>query len=313
MLIFQEAALVLREMHGINVVDFALVYEPSNPVVADPAFSHINADNFSLHLSTVLPTVQFNRYLGSLLIFDSHGFLDSFIADNARVYHTWPPRILYAGREYLFYYCLNTLFYGFFEERGYLPALIPREVVRTWARGFIREHAGSLSAATVQLRKNSKTPERNSKYDCWLEFFRYCAEKRPIKFFVICAPSEIDPRLRQLPNVVVAKDHFTTLEQDLALIETADFHMGTASGPSTIAQFNRKPYCVFSWKINPELFRGVTRHNHRHRFYFSTEFQNWISDEETTESLISEFEYLLAGLGQGNQQNVSAVNRQISR
>jgi hypothetical protein len=89
--------------------------------------------------------------------------------------------------------------------------------------------------------------------------------------------------------VVIAKDHFTTLEQDLALIEAASFHMGMSSGPSTVAQFNRKPYCIFSWKINPALFRGIRRDGYRNRFYFSTEFQNWIIDEETTESLITEF------------------------
>ena len=110
---------------------------------------------------------------------------------------------------------------------------------------------------------------------------------------MICSPSEIDPRLRGFPNVLIAKDHLTTLEQDLALIEAASFHLGAASGPSTIAQFNRKPYCIFGWKISPGLFRGVTRDAHRYRFCFSTELQNWIVDEETTESLIAEFERIM--------------------
>ena len=279
---------MLREIHGLSIVDFAMVYDPKKPVLSDRAFSHIHAENFLFHLSSVLPAAQVNPYLGSLFLFDSHPRLESFIADNATAYHVWPSMALYAGREYLFYYCFNDLFYRFFRERGTLPNLASRPAARHWAEHFINEHAGSLATATVQLRKNPMTPARNSKNDCWLDLFRHCAEKYPVKFIVIGSAFEIDARLRSLPNVVIAKDHFTTLELDLALIEAADFHMGTASGPGTIAQFNRKPYCIFSWKINPALFKGVTRDGHRHRFYFSTEFQNWITDEESTSSLKSE-------------------------
>ena len=198
----------------------------------------------------------------------------------------------YAAREYLFYHCFNDLFHGYFAERGTLPSLESRPAARQWAERFIAGLAGSRATATVQLRSNAVTPARNAKNDSWLEFLSRCAERYPVKFIVVGSASEIDPRLRGLANVAIAKDHFTSLEQDLALIEAADFHMGTASGPATMAQFNRKPYCIFSWKINPALLKGVTRDGHRHRFCFSTERQSWITEEETTESLMSEFEHI---------------------
>jgi len=295
-LVFQEASLVLRELHGLDVVDFAIVYDPRNPVISDQAFARIDADSFLFHLSSVIPAAQVNPHLGSLLLLDSHEFLESLIADNAITYQVWPPFGLYAGREYLFYHCFNELFYSYFMEHGALPKLTSRPAARLWAEQFIKQHVQSSFTASVQLRRNPNNPVRDSKHDSWLPFFRYCADRYPIKFIVICSASEVDARFRGLPNVVLAKDYLTNLEQDLALIEAASLHMGAASGPSAIAQFNRKPYCIFSWKINPALFRGITRDGRRHHFYFSTDLQSWITEEETTESLITEFEHIWSHL-----------------
>lgn len=295
-LVLQQASLVLRELHGLDVVDFAMVYDPRKPVVSHPAYSHIRPDDFLFHLSSVLPAAQVNPHLGSLHLFDSHARLESFIARNSDAYHVWPSMGLYAAREYLFYHCFNDLFHRYFEERGMMPNLASRPAARDWAEHFIKVHATPGATASVQLRRNALVPARDAKNDDWLEFLTYCAEKYPVKFIVVGTASEIDPRLRVLPNVVIAKDHFTNLEQDLALIEAADFHMGTASGPGTIAQFNRKPYCIFSWKTNPSLFKGLTRDGHRLRFSFSAEFQSWITEEETASSLRSEFERIWAHL-----------------
>lgn len=289
-LIVQEASLVLRESHKLKKIDFAVVYDPSKPVVADPAFSYIDPESFLFHLSSILQAAQVNPYLGSFFLFDSHSSLESYVADNKSNYQVWPSLGLYASREYLFYHCFNELFYQFYEANRKLPNLGSRPAAKSWVFEFLRAHVQSPVVGTVQLRRNLNNPERNSNYDAWLGFFRYCADHYPVKFVVICAPAEIDPKLRDLPNVVIAKDHYTSLELDLALIEAADFHMGASSGPSTIAQFNGKPYCVFGWKIDPAVFKDLTHDRHRHRFYFSTPFQNWIVEEENTELLIKEFQ-----------------------
>lgn len=296
LLIYQEASLVLRERQGIDMVDLAIVYDPREPVVRDPAFRMIDPESFLFHLSYILPAAQVNPHLGSLLLFDSHSRLETFVVNSGQEYLVWPDLRLYASSEYLFYYCFNELFFEHYERQGSLPALKSRPAARGWADAFVDANSNGCVPATIQLRRNPVNPARNSKYDDWIVFFEHCAKRYPVKFFVICARSEIDPRLRALSNVVVVKDHCTGLEQDLALIEAATFHMGASSGPGTIAQLNAKPYCKFGWKINPALLKGLVREGHRYRFYFSGPLQNWIVEEETSAMLIAEFEHIWGAL-----------------
>jgi hypothetical protein len=289
-LVMQEAALIVREERGLGKVDVALVFDPASPVVKDPAFAAVTSEDFLFHLSSVLPSAQVNPYLGSLLLFDSHAALESFIADNRERYVVWPDAEEYTSREYLFYHCFNEMFFDYFVKHGSLPAMHSRPAAARWAQDFLRKHAAGRIAATIQLRRNPANPARNSRYEAWMDFFRHCENRYPVQFVIICAPHEIDPRLRDLPNVILAKDHHTALEHDLALIEAAAFHMGASSGPSTICQFNDKPYCIFGWLIDPSVFRGITVDEHRNRFYFSSEYQNWIVAHETPELLQAEFE-----------------------
>lgn len=291
-LIFQEAALVLREIHGLGDVDVALVYDPRKPVVPDPAFAHILPENFLFHLSSILAAAQVNSYLGSLLLFDSHRRLEGYIADNIDDYFIWPSLGLYASREFLFYHCLDELFAKYYLERGELPSLRSRPVAATWAKQFLQQHASGVAAVSVQLRKNPATPARNSDYEAWQKFFRFCASRYPVKFIVICAPSEIDPILRDLPNVVVAKDLHTSLEQDLALIEACSMHMGPSSGPATMAMFSHKPHCMFGFDGSSIMIRCLIQEEHRLRYTFAQKTQYWIRQTETYELLLQEFEFL---------------------
>src|SRR5207253_11309312 len=66
-LVIQEASLVVREKYGLNLVDFALVYDPQRPAASDPVFADsINENNVMYHLASVLPVAQTNQHLGSL-------------------------------------------------------------------------------------------------------------------------------------------------------------------------------------------------------------------------------------------------------
>lgn len=291
-LVLQEAALIVRQVRNLGKIDVAVVYDTQKPVVDDPAFSQIDRESFLFHLSSILPAAQVNPLLGAAFLFDSHESLESYIADNESRYFVWPTIGLYTSREYLFYHCFNELFFDYFQQYGRLPVMNSRPAAQTWARHFLEKHTPGQIAGTIQLRRNPVNPARNSRYDAWLAFFRHCESTYPVKFIAICAPHEIDPLLRNLPNVIIAKDHHTSLEQDLALIETAAFHMGASSGPSTICQFNDKPYCIFGWRIDPAVFKGITTDGHRHRFYFSTSFQNWIIEHETVDLLKSEFSFM---------------------
>ena len=289
-LVFQEASLVIRARHNLGKVDVAIAYDPGKPVVPDPAFREIDAESFLFHLSSILPAAQVNPHLGSLLLFDSHRQLEAYVADNADTYFVWPSLGQYASGEYLFYHCFNELFRDHFERHGSLPPLRSRPVALRWAERFVAEQAGAAVAVTVQLRRNAANPARNSNVDAWLAFFRQCADRYHAKFIVICALAEVDARLRELPNVIVAKDHCTTLEQDLALLEAGAFHMGMASGPGTMVHFSDKPYCMFKWDLKRDSIRGIVREDHRYRFHFSTPLQSWIFEDETVELLMAEFQ-----------------------
>jgi len=298
-LIFQEAALVLRDKHRLSAIDLALVYDPANPVVSDPAFAHIGPENFLVHLTSILPAAQINPHLGSLLLFDSHRRLEIFVSDNIDEYFVWPSLADYVSREYLFYECFNRIFAEHHAKHGSLPALRSRPAIADWAKQFLQLHCGGMTPVSVQLRRNPATPARNSDYDSWLGFFSDSARRYPAKFFVICSATEVVPALRGLPNVVVAKDHYTTLEQDLALIEACSIHMGPSSGPGTMAMFNERPYCMFGFDTSPQLIDGFIQEEHRVRYPFAKPDQYWIRENETRELIEQEFSRLWAGIARG--------------
>lgn len=292
-LVMQEASLVLREKWQLDKVDFALVYDSERPTSGDPAFAGITNENLMYHLASVLPAAQTNQHLGSLFAFDSQKQLQLFISNSVEQYRIWPTALDVGGREYFFYAVYNELLYEYFQEHGTIPHLSCREFLVKWAEGFYKEHAPSHVAVTVQIRNNKKINARRNlhmvRMECWLEFFRYCEECYPVKFVVICARHEIDERLRECPNVIIAKDHLTTLEQDLALIHTAALHMGSASGPGSMAIFGTKPYLLVNSELGPGLFRDMVQTDDHVRFFFSSPLQRITLSAETTELLIEEF------------------------
>jgi len=227
-----------------------------------------------------------------LCLFDSHRQLESYIADNIDAFHVWPGVTQYASREYLYYYCLNELFSDYFHKHGLLPRLSSRPAAMHWATEFINRHSCGAVPVTVQLRKNAVNSARNSDYESWLAFFQRCAGTYAAKFIVICSHAEIDPRFRALPNVIIAKELGTALEQDLALIEIAAIHMGASSGPGTIAQFNDKPYCIFNPTMSDGYVKSFKLQGDRGTFIFSSPHQYWIHGKETPDILLREFDMM---------------------
>jgi hypothetical protein len=101
--------------------------------------------------------------------------------------------------------------------------------------------------------------------------------------------AEVDDRLRQFPNVIIAKDYHTSIEQELALIQTAVFHMGAPSGLVSMAVFNSKPYLVVKWNIVPHHYRALVREDGFLRLCFAHPQQRCAVGVETPELLITEF------------------------
>jgi hypothetical protein len=289
-LVIQEASLVLRQLAGLDRVDLAFVYDPASPVVPHPAFSQIDSENFLWHLSTILQAAQVNPYLGSLFLFDSHRRLEEFVSGILPTCEVWPPFPQYVSREYLYYRVFNEVLFDYFQKQKTLPRLESRAPARAWAKGFMEQHVATDVAVTVQLRRNSANPARDSDYASWISFFEFSKGRYPVRFLIICARHEIDPRLRQCSNVVVAKDHCTNVEQDLALIEASAIHMGASSGPGTIAMFSGKPYCLFNTDLLVDRYKGSVREGDRVILFFSEPTQSFLFGRETPDLIAAEFE-----------------------
>ncbi len=102
----------------------------------------------------------------------------------------------------------------------------------------------------------------------------------------------MDDRLRTLPNVVIAKDHDTTLDQDLALIYCAPAFMGAPSGPSTVAYFRDKPYSILNSHLGG-LLPCLEKHSWGYSWNFAKKNQRLVTSEiETKQLLIDEFKIL---------------------
>lgn len=98
-------------------------------------------------------------------------------------------------------------------------------------------------AITVNLRR-STTHHGHRNYDpaVWAEALDRAHELHGAHFLVVCEAHEIDPRLRGRGYVRFAKDHGTTMLQDLALIHRSRAHIGSTSGPQAVAMLGTAPY-----------------------------------------------------------------------
>ena len=279
----QAAALVLREIHHVDKIDLILLCDARYPARPD---SGLNTKNFHYYFSQLLPAAFVNQQLGALMIMDSSDMLASFIANNASKYHIFPPyrdKNYNKLNRYEHYFNYIKIFY---ENNGYVPHLSCQAATLKWARQFIAEKVRPQFPVVVHLRNSSINLHRNAKISCWLDLFQYCQTRYEITFIVIGNNDEIDPQIRQLQNILVAKDYGTTLEQDLALIQTGILYMGSTSGPATMAIFNDVPYLIYGFKTKHEdLPHGLP-------VPWANPLQKLVWEPETRDRLISDLDWV---------------------
>jgi hypothetical protein len=303
-LICQEAALVLCEKYQVNTVDFAILYDPVSPGASNPVFAKaITQGSVMYHLASLLPLVQVNQNLGSFFVFNSREQLVRLIADNADQYVVWPEGWRVAIHEYLNPLVFNKLLVEHYDQHGSIPHLSCSPLLMGWAAQFYRRHVSPQVAVTVNLRNNPAwDTHRNSQIDSWLALFKHCEQRYPVKFVILCARAEIDDRLRKCSNVLLAKDHDSTIEQDLALLQMSAMHMGAGSGPVSMAWFGAKPYLMID---NAAIMDGeFYQHDHMvvrvddriRRFWFASDEQRIHVGLETDEFLIREFDRMYRAL-----------------
>jgi hypothetical protein len=290
-LVMQETSLILRLMHQAKNIDIAVLYDEKNPAGSDDVFKSINSENGLFHIASILPVVQVNPFLGSVLLFNSKNQLEKYISNGDEYCLVWPSGWeLNVTREYLYYQMLEEIIYPYYIANQSIPYLRSRQSLEDWAIEFISQNISGDICISVNIRNNPNHHlERNSNLKEWKKLFVNCQDKLPIKFIVICSLSEIDTDLRGLENLIFAKDFHTTVEQDLALIAASDIHMGTSSGPATMAWFSEKPYFIVNATLDQEYFRSnkIIKINGEGyiKFSFSKDGQFFYTGRETFEIL----------------------------
>jgi hypothetical protein len=298
LLIYMTGTLMAAAEAGAPAIDFAFLVDPTRRP-SDPIMAELVAKDtpFPL-LFAALPILQLNPRLGAFHVFDRLADFQEFHLQNQERYQLWPSREALSEGRYLFY----DVFKGansFNQRYGFIPQVTFGDSLRGWTSRFFQRHSEGRVPVTVNLRNNSAFHgHRNSVLPAWKAFFERCQGLVPVTFIVTCAASELDAGLRACPNVVYAKDHHTSVVQDLALIRHAAFHIGTASGPAAMPIFGASPYHIVHCDMAPHLavYEGslVRTGPTELRYAFARELQTFGTEAETAESLALEFDRMWA-------------------
>ncbi len=287
---FQTRLLCDAYSDNLNKIDIAFIYNPEQPLVHPKFSSWINASNFYHHFQEVLPILNINPKLGSIFLFDSREKFELFLKQNKNNYYFQPSLSHYFNRVGAFSdnYVVISHFYM---KNNFVPKLEFKSATNEWVRIFIKKNIGSKIMVTVNLRLNSQfTPERNSNLEAWSELFEHSKEKSPDIIFVILGrKGELNDEFKNFSNIIFSKDYNTNIEQDLALIQHAFFHMGTTSGPASFAVLSEDiPYIITNFRPPDKNDENWLKPGSG----FNKEFQRLIWEKETGELLIKEFKDL---------------------
>ncbi|MBP7690304.1 MAG: glycosyltransferase [Anaerolineales bacterium] len=240
----------------------------------------------------------------------------AWVQTNAQRYVCWPALEALEQPRYLYYEIIQGA-QAYFQRHGHPPQLSMPASLLEWAAQFLKQHAGPRRAVTVNLRRNTRFHQyRNAQPEAWLAFFQQCARQYPVTFLLLGEAHEIDERFRDLPNVVVTKDHATTVDQDFALIQLAHFHMGSASGPIAFAFFRPTPYLIVNAQdVLPHLalYQGAltTDEEWGLKFAFAFAQQRLSTEPETAPFLMAQFEAMWAAVDHTRPPSTAAEQAEL--
>lgn len=291
-LVFIETLSVLKLKHGADKVDVCVVCDSENPA-GNRQSSNVNSSNFRYYLFNLLPIINTSPYLGSVFQFDSRSEFYSFLKQSINKYIIYPPinRQLREAFNYIGGAYFDDI-QDFLREHGFVPHLAIDDYHLSWAYNFYRTEAKGLLPVAVALRNRPEAPGRNSEQDTWLGFFDLCKSAFPeVVFVVVGLREEVFEELRHRSNVIIAKDHGSTLADDFALIRTSLLYISGDSGIGSIAIFSDVPYLLFGWPPRVWTIMGPEPDCN---FEFATQYQKLYprSFIITPESLLEEFSNL---------------------
>ena len=221
--------------------------------------------------------------------------LQRFVDDSSCLYKLWPLMDGQGAQNHDYESSLYTQ--RFFDKHSFIPYLSCREEVVRWAMEFLQNHVFSDMPVVIHLKNNPNEENcSNANFDVWFSFFNACNLHYDVKFILI-GNEEIDGRILDLPNTLLARDFGSNLSRDLALIQTAYIFMGMASGPCQMAIFSDVAYVIYK---NPDHHAKDMQleMGSEDRFSFGSSLQRLLRVFETQEELMSDFDFMYTNVKQ---------------
>ena len=298
-LILLQAGLSQAFREKINGIDLFIFYNPEHPFGKNKNLKKLNyKDKILSRIFNIMPLVEFNFYIKNIYVVDSISRLNTFIDKN---YYSlvFPSKNKIYSEVYLFYEILENIFSS--KWFSSTPKLKPSNNLSKEAKFFFNKHAEKSIRVTVNLRNNkSYDVHRNALLIEWINFFKYCHDKYNATFFILSSKEELDSRLLNLPNVIVTRQFYDGIEKDLSLIFHSDIHIGSSSGPSTIAWFQNKPMLIInshmsilSRRLSKKCIIKNENYSKYNRFLFSSENHIFSEEKETFKTLRRDFDLLV--------------------
>lgn len=285
---------VLCDKLNLEFIDVNIISDPASKHV-DPQLGELLSDaNKKKKIYDIIQMLQLLQKIRSINFHkNSVALIDSLkcASDQGSVY--WPPVEKLQNNEYMFYEAVQFLNQHILETKTY-PHLVFSEYQMNYALLFYRKHAYPHVPVTVNLRGNKFFhSHRNALLKEWKDFFIMAAEKYPVKFLIVSSLGEINSEIAELNNVVYAKQHCTSIVDDLSLLSSSAFHLGSASGPSLLVYYSDKPYHIFNCDMKPYVhaYRGALLDNLSSLQYaFANPHQNFGIVPETADEIFCQFE-----------------------
>lgn len=273
-LIFQEELLLQREILQANSIEIL----------------------FSLNKNSVAPP-----YLATLALFNP--FLESahFVNDvssrtatsyNIKTTFYWPTPDMYQHSSYSG--SILTV-QKLWQKTGKLINLISPASIHKQTLEWINKYIGNYIPIVVHLKNSPTNTQSNANQETWIKLFKDCEDNELPVRFVLIGNDTYDTRLLNCSNVVITQNYGGCIELDLALIPMSMLFMGMASGPCNMALFSGVPYLI--WKHPDHNTQEMDREFQGHsQFLFADEYQKFMREWDTVDSLIQEFKALYARL-----------------
>jgi hypothetical protein len=315
-LVFIETLSILKLEHNAEEIDICVVYDRDKPlgkrtsVLGDP----VTTENHQEYSLEYLPLYSTCPYLGTVYQFNSRNEFYRFLKINIDRYDIFPPLSQHLGETYDYYDSAASemkMIKKFFDNYGYIPFLRIGERDKSWARWFYLTYLPENSIAiALTFKMTSHDSIRNADPAVWLSFIDRCKIVYPeLMFIIIGLREEAFDGLRDRKNVVIGKDHGTSLVEDFALIRASLIYMGTSSGINAIAMFSDTPYLIFQLSCIERY--GLEE---RRNWFFANDRQRIFSTKiaVTPELLFQEFTELYIKVDKDawhNSNRIKACNK----